>query len=66
MATIAGQIRTRRLKMGLSLKRLASNADLSISTIYKVEHGHLTTRLDVLQRLSNALDITLRITPDKE
>ncbi|MCR4888787.1 MAG: helix-turn-helix domain-containing protein [Ruminococcus sp.] len=52
-------IRTRRLKLGLSQKKLAEKAGLCINTIYNVEANKGKPDLATYQKICDALGIKL-------
>ena len=53
------RLRSLRTTLGLSLNELAARANLSASTISRVETGHRTISLDVLLPLAAALNVDL-------
>ena len=53
------RLRTLRHTMGLSLDDLAGRANLSASTISRIETGKRTISLDILLPLANALQVDL-------
>jgi transcriptional regulator with XRE-family HTH domain len=56
-AEVARLLRVERLKKGISMTRLAEQAGLSQQMISYVERGMRNPTLDVLLRVSEALDI---------
>jgi transcriptional regulator with XRE-family HTH domain len=56
--TIAKKIRARRAFLGLSLADVAERADLSPSTLSRIERGLLSPRLETVERLARALGYT--------
>jgi transcriptional regulator with XRE-family HTH domain len=57
--TVRTRLRTLRTSLGLSLDDLAARANLSASTISRVETGKRTISLDVLLPLATALQVDL-------
>ncbi|MBO6577241.1 MAG: helix-turn-helix transcriptional regulator [Rhodothermales bacterium] len=53
-------IRFHRKRAGLSRRELGLLAGLSQSSIYEVEHGKETARLDTILKLLDALNIQMR------
>lgn len=58
-ATVRSRLRSLRTTMGLSLDQLAERANLSASTISRIETGKRTISLDVLLPLAAALHVDL-------
>lgn len=58
-AVVRTRLRSLRRTLGLSLNEVAARANLSPSTISRIETGHRTISLDVLLPLTNALQIGL-------
>lgn len=56
-AAIGREIRSIRIRYGLSATELASAAGISIGMLSKVEHGSISPSLDTLQALSSALGV---------
>ena len=56
------QVMSRRKDLGLAQQDLADLAGVSIRSIYAIEHGKATTRLDTLLAVATTLglDIVLR------
>lgn len=54
-------IRFHRKRAGLSRKDLALLAGVSQTSIYEVEHGKQTARLDTIFKLLEALNIELKL-----
>jgi transcriptional regulator with XRE-family HTH domain len=48
-----------RKRRGKSIEQLAREAEVSTATIVKIEKGHTIPRADVLQRLTQTLNITI-------
>jgi ribosome-binding protein aMBF1 (putative translation factor) len=53
------RIAKRRKDLGLSQSELADLAHTSVRSVHAVEHGKLTTRLDVIVAISSALGLRL-------
>jgi len=53
------RIRQRRKDLGLSLRELAAQTDLTASFLSLVERGHNTPSLDSLRRIAAALDVPI-------
>ena len=60
-AGLAHEMRRYRLKKGVSIKRLADRADVSVSTIVGLEREALTPRIYQLHRIANALGCEIDI-----
>jgi len=58
-STISNNIRTRRKALKMTQEDLASKANLSLSTIQKVENNPLNPEIGTMIRIANALDIPL-------
>lgn len=56
---VAQDLRNERLKRGISMTRLAEKAGLSQQMISYIERGMRNPTLDVLLRISDALEIRL-------
>jgi HTH-type transcriptional regulator / antitoxin HipB len=56
---LGATIAKRRKNLGLSQSELADLAYTSVRSIHAVEHGKLTTRLDVLVAITSALGLRL-------
>jgi len=56
---IGGLIREQRKKQGLTLAELCDLAEVSYTTLVKLEKGSPSTRLDILNRVLNALGLKL-------
>lgn len=59
--TVSRRLRTARLRAGLSLRALADRAGLNWTTLWKLEQGLVTPRLDTLQRIARALRVPLTV-----
>lgn len=57
-AAIGREIRSIRIRYGLSATELASAASISTSMLSKVEHGSISPSLDTLQALASALGVS--------
>lgn len=53
-------VRGERRAQGLAQEELAMAAGVSVRTLYRIEHGHPLTRLDVLLRVLDALGMRLQ------
>jgi y4mF family transcriptional regulator len=61
-ASRIGQIvRQERHRQRMSQETLAFVADVSMSSIYRVERGEPTVRLDVMVRILSALGLSLEV-----
>ena len=56
---IGGLIRAQRKKQGLTLVELCDLSEVSYTTLVKLEKGSPSTRLDILNRVLNALGLKL-------
>ena len=59
--SIGMQIRRERKRQGLSGKQLAERVAFVESTINKIENGRWNVSVDILERVSNALGVTLTL-----
>lgn len=55
---LAKGVRQHRARLGISQEDLARRADLNRTYISGIENGKATASVDVLDRLSRALDVT--------
>lgn len=55
------QIRRERKRQGLSGKELAERAGFVESTINKIENGKWNVSIDILEKVCDALGVTLQI-----
>ena len=55
------QIRRERKRQGLSGKELAEHAGLAESTINKIENGRWNVGIDILEKICDALGVTVQI-----
>ena len=55
------QIRRERKRQGLSGKELAERAEFSESTINKIENGRWNVSIDILEKVCDALGVTVQI-----
>jgi y4mF family transcriptional regulator len=62
-ALIAAEVRRTRHEQGLRQDELALAADVSVRSVHQIEAGKPTMRLDVLERVLNALGLTINVTP---
>ena len=60
-ALIADEVRRARAKHGLRQDELARAAGVSVRSVHHIEHGKPTTRLDVIERVLNALGLKLDV-----
>jgi len=58
---ISGQLRSRRLKMGLSLSQLARKVNTSAAAISRYENGWQRFEVCTLRKLATALECRLRV-----
>lgn len=56
---IGNQIKSIRLSKNLSMKQLGEMTDMTEATISKIENGKWSVGLDILERVCNALGVTL-------
>ena len=56
---IGGLIREQRKQQGLTLAGLCDLSEVSYTTLVKLEKGNPSTRLDILNRVLNALGLKL-------
>ena len=59
VAEIASALKTRRKSLGLSQDDVADKAQISRSTVSRVEAGKINGTLFVFQSIANALDLPL-------
>lgn len=59
LVRVGTQIREARQRAGLTLKDLAAHTGVSISMISAVERGERNVSIDLLKRLTEALDLSL-------
>jgi HTH-type transcriptional regulator / antitoxin HipB len=60
---IASAVRHARREHHLRQDELALAAGVSVRTIHQIEAGKPTTRLDVLERVVNALGLSIELAP---
>ena len=53
-------VRHWRTKHGRSMRRLAEEADVSYVTVSRIEHGHMSPTVEMLEKLAKALEIDVR------
>lgn len=58
-ASMARQIRAKRIALGLSMYAVAKQAGISHSTITRIENGRMKPTLDMLVRITQAMGIAL-------
>lgn len=56
---LGAQVRRRRLECGISQKRLALEAGVTLETIGRIERGKANPRLETLWGTAAALDVSL-------
>lgn len=56
---IPENLKTRRVAKGWSQEALARKADVSTSTVARIEQGVFEPRLDIARKLAGALECTL-------
>jgi y4mF family transcriptional regulator len=59
---IAAEVRRARRDQQLRQDELALAAGVSVRAVHQIEAGKPTTRLDILERVLNALGLTLDVT----
>ncbi len=64
--TIADRIRQLRKQNGFTQRELAERSGVSRRTIQAIEAGTVSPRLDLLEKLAEAMGHTIEITPKKE
>ena len=62
-ARIAAEVRRARADQHLRQSELALAAGVSVRSIHQIEAGKPTTRLDVLERVLDALGLSIELTP---
>jgi y4mF family transcriptional regulator len=62
-ALFAAEVRKARREQELRQDELALAAGVSVRSIHQIEAGKPTTRLDVLERVINALGLTVDLKP---
>jgi y4mF family transcriptional regulator len=62
-AQIAAEVRRARSEQQLRQDELALAAGVSVRAIHQIEAGKPTTRLDVLERVLDALGLSVELTP---
>ena len=60
---IAAEVRRARHEQKLRQDELALAAGVSVRSVHQIEAGKPTIRLDVLQRVLNALGLSLSVAP---
>lgn len=58
---IGNQIKSARKSSGYTLKDLADKCDMPLSTISKIENGKWSVGIDMLEKICNALNVTVNI-----
>ncbi len=64
--TIAARIHELRKENGLTQRELAERSGVSRRTIQAIEAGTVAPRLNLLEKLAEAMGHTIEITPKKE
>ena len=54
------RLRQWREARGLSVRALATKAEVSFTTVSRIENGHISPTVDMLEALAKALDIQAR------
>ena len=64
-SSLGSQIRLRRKELKITQSDLATIAEISLNTLYKIERGQANPSLNTLSKVLEALglDITLTISP---
>jgi transcriptional regulator with XRE-family HTH domain len=57
--TVASRIRTARLAAGLTQRQLAAETGLAVSTVSRIERGHVLPSLASLERMATAMQTTV-------
>ncbi|HEV3047298.1 MAG TPA: helix-turn-helix transcriptional regulator [Solirubrobacteraceae bacterium] len=63
MRHIGDTVRAERRRQGLDQATLAMVADVAVRSVHRVEHGEATVRVDILQRILQALGLELDVRP---
>lgn len=63
---IAAEVKRARDKQMLRQDELALAAGVSVRTVHQIEAGKPTMRLDVLERVLNALGLTIDVRPRRQ
>jgi HTH-type transcriptional regulator / antitoxin HipB len=58
---IGRRVRSERRRQGMDQRTLALVANVGVRSVYRVEHGEPTVRLDVLTRILTALGLGLDV-----
>jgi transcriptional regulator with XRE-family HTH domain len=58
-STLGSRVRSRRQRLGWTLKDLADKTDLSVPYLSDIERGNVNPTLETLTTLADALDMTL-------
>lgn len=61
MGRIGETVRTERRRQGLDQATLAMVADVAVRSVHRVEHGEATVRMDILERILQALGLELDV-----
>jgi y4mF family transcriptional regulator len=61
MRHIGETVRAERRRQGLDQATLAMVANVAVRSVHRVEHGEATIRLDVLERILQALGLELDV-----
>jgi len=56
---VGERLRAMRERRGMPISTLAKRAGMSRTTIYQIEGGHSAPRLDILNRLAVALEVSV-------
>jgi len=65
METLGDRVRVRRMLLGMSQEDAAAEADMSRTTWSRLENDEIDARLNTLQRVACALDMSLGELLDK-
>jgi transcriptional regulator with XRE-family HTH domain len=61
-------VKTRRKSLGITQRRLAELADISVNTLYKIERGETNPSIKILLHIIDVLgmDLFIEIKPSEE
>ena len=59
--SIGQQLKDLRIAKGLSMAELAESAGVAKNTIFRIEQGKFSVRLDILDNITKSLDSEIKI-----
>ena len=57
LESIAANVRKTRVKRGMTQEVLSEAADVDLRTLQRIERGTMNTRLGIVVKIANALDV---------